>query len=257
MRNLILLGRERLEPSRSGSSSSQGAAIQAVAINPLTNDIYAASVASAKAGPSSSGTAKIIISHLLPATESDDEQAGAELAFAPSTFEVIADPCSFAAPSEGSSSRRPPRSSKLYSTDGVSPEVVLLHYLNDGGSISNGNPGLCLVTAGGDILVGEVPDAGHGAPSQLSLEVVGSIEQGIYAAQWSPDEEVLAVITAPTWLEAEQRWEGEKLLIMTKEFEVLSESILATDEFGEGEHDRMSLSRSQSSDLPCSHSPTS
>lgn len=76
-------------------------------------------------------------------------------------------------------------------------EIVNLHYFSDM-SIS------CLVLAGGDIVV--VRDNPiHG---EDKIEIVGSVDAGISAAAWSPDEELLAIVTA-----------ADTFLYMTKDFE--------------------------------------
>jgi elongator complex protein 1 len=65
----------------------------------------------------------------------------------------------------------------------------------------------CLVLAGGDIvLVREHPQ--HG---EELVEIVGSVDAGISAASWSPDEELLAITTR-----------AETLLLMSKEIENIS-----------------------------------
>ncbi|KAL6860955.1 IKI3 family domain-containing protein [Trichoderma novae-zelandiae] len=62
--------------------------------------------------------------------------------------------------------------------------VVSLHHLSGSGTT-------CLVLEGGDIItVREDPSAG-----QVHIEIMGSIDAGIAAARWSPDEELLAVVT--------------------------------------------------------------
>lgn len=63
-------------------------------------------------------------------------------------------------------------------------KVVSLHYLS-------GTATTCLVLEGGDIVTiqeDEVSDGAH-------IEIVGSIDAGISAARWSPDEELLTVVT--------------------------------------------------------------
>ncbi|KAL6889877.1 IKI3 family domain-containing protein [Trichoderma longibrachiatum] len=55
----------------------------------------------------------------------------------------------------------------------------------------SGSGTTCLVLEGGDIItVREDPSAGH-----VHIEIMGSIDAGIAAARWSPDEELLAVVT--------------------------------------------------------------
>ncbi|KAF9494179.1 Elongator complex protein 1 [Pleurotus eryngii] len=53
-------------------------------------------------------------------------------------------------------------------------------------------------------------------------EVEGSIEAGILSADWSPDDELLSLITG-----------DEKLILMTSAFDVLSEAPLHTADYGE------------------------
>lgn len=54
----------------------------------------------------------------------------------------------------------------------------------------------CLILAGGDIvLVRETPEA-----NEELVEIVGSIDAGISAAAWSPDEELLAITTVANTL---------------------------------------------------------
>jgi len=63
-------------------------------------------------------------------------------------------------------------------------EILSLHYFGD--SLT-----ACLVLAGGDIVVvREEPMSGEDR-----IEIVGSIDEGITDAKWSPDEELLAITT--------------------------------------------------------------
>lgn len=62
----------------------------------------------------------------------------------------------------------------------------------------------CLVLAGGDIVVAR----GQPLPGEEKIEIVGSVDVGITAAAWSPDEELLAITTR-----------AETLLYMTIEFD--------------------------------------
>lgn len=76
-------------------------------------------------------------------------------------------------------------------------KVLNLHYFAD-------TLVVCLVLAGGDIvIVREQPQ-----PEEEKIEIVGSIDAGITAAAWSPDEELLAITTR-----------AGTLLYMTREFE--------------------------------------
>jgi elongator complex protein 1 len=63
---------------------------------------------------------------------------------------------------------------------------------------------IVLILAGGDIvLIREEPE-----PGQDSIEIVGSVDSGIAAAQWSPDEELLVIATCKN-----------TVLFMTRDFE--------------------------------------
>lgn len=75
--------------------------------------------------------------------------------------------------------------------------ILSLHSLPDTGSI-------CLILRGGDIvLVREDPQ-----PGEDLIEIVGSVDAGILAAEWSPDEELLLIAT-----------KAGTLLLMTRDFE--------------------------------------
>jgi len=76
-------------------------------------------------------------------------------------------------------------------------QVLSLHYFADTNTI-------CIVFAGGNIVVVEVDEnfASRG------VEIVGSVDEGITGAAWSPDEEVLAITTA-----------ASTFLLMTRGFE--------------------------------------
>ncbi|KAI9671737.1 MAG: hypothetical protein M1831_003265 [Alyxoria varia] len=73
----------------------------------------------------------------------------------------------------------------------------------------------CLVLAGGDIVVVR----SQPLPGQEKIEIVGSIDAGITAARWSPDEELLAVTTG-----------AHTLLFMTLEFENIANVPFSADD---------------------------
>jgi len=80
---------------------------------------------------------------------------------------------------------------------------------------------VCLVLANGDLVtVCENPEEGASR-----VEIVGSIEGGILAASWSPDEEILAVLTA-----------SRNMLLMTNTFESISELALAREDLTSSQH---------------------
>jgi elongator complex protein 1 len=72
----------------------------------------------------------------------------------------------------------------------------------------------CLVLAGGDIaVVREEP-----LPGEDRIEIVGSVDAGITAARWSPDEELLAMTTkANTVVFMSRSFEGITGVTMTSE----------------------------------------
>lgn len=79
----------------------------------------------------------------------------------------------------------------------------------------------CLVLAGGDIVVvRESPSDG-----EEKIEIVGSVDVGITAAAWSPDEELLAITTR-----------GDTLLFMTRDFDNISNVTLATEDLKASKH---------------------
>ncbi|KAL2073136.1 hypothetical protein VTL71DRAFT_10460 [Oculimacula yallundae] len=91
--------------------------------------------------------------------------------------------------------------------DLVCDEILSLHYFGD--SLT-----ACLVLAGGDItVVREEPQAGEDR-----IEIVGSVDEGITAARWSPDEELLAIATkADTLVFMSRGFEGVTDVAMTSE----------------------------------------
>ncbi|KAL0955653.1 hypothetical protein HGRIS_001880 [Hohenbuehelia grisea] len=89
------------------------------------------------------------------------------------------------------------------------PQVVSLHVIPE-------TRQLCLILLNGDLIT--IP-LGEENPETTNE---GSVEPGILAATWSPDDSLLVLLT------------GElKLILMTSTFEVLSEAPLHTSDFGE------------------------
>ncbi|KAL4878550.1 IKI3 family-domain-containing protein [Aspergillus karnatakaensis] len=123
----------------------------------------------------------------------------------------------------------------LYFSDPVSPEifetiaswdapcplpdlacdrVLSLHYFAD-------TLTACLVLRGGDIIiVREEP-----LPGEDRIEIVGSVDVGITAAAWSPDEELLALTTA-----------ASTFLYMTRGFENVAEINFAPEDLNASQH---------------------
>jgi elongator complex protein 1 len=90
-------------------------------------------------------------------------------------------------------------------------KILNLHCLADSGDT-------CVVFEGGDIvLVRQDP--------VVEVEIVGSAENKIVAAAWSPDDEVLALLT-----------NGNSLLLMSRDFEPIEEVILTTEDLKASRH---------------------
>ncbi|KAI9873060.1 MAG: hypothetical protein M1830_000882, partial [Pleopsidium flavum] len=93
-------------------------------------------------------------------------------------------------------------------------KIVNLHYFAD-------NLVACLVLVGGDIVVvREQPQ-----PGEDKIEIVGSVDVGITAAVWSPDEELLAIAT-----------QAGTLLYMTREFENVTDITFTSDDLKASKH---------------------
>ncbi|KAJ4311796.1 putative elongator complex protein 1 [Neodidymelliopsis sp. IMI 364377] len=79
----------------------------------------------------------------------------------------------------------------------------------------------CLILAGGDIvLVRENPLA-----NEELVEIVGSVDAGIAAAAWSPDEELLAITT-----------QADTLLLMSREIENIASITLVPEDVNASNH---------------------
>lgn len=74
---------------------------------------------------------------------------------------------------------------------------------------------LCLATATGDVILCNL--------STGQLECVGSVDSGIVAMSWSPDQELVLLVTGQ-----------QTLILMTKDFEPISEIPIHQEDFGEG-----------------------
>lgn len=93
-------------------------------------------------------------------------------------------------------------------------EILDLHYFSDTSIV-------CLVLAGGDIVVvREDPQIG-----EEKIEIVGSVDAGISAAGWSPDEELLAITTR-----------ARTFLYMTRDFENVTDITFSYDDLKASKH---------------------
>lgn len=73
----------------------------------------------------------------------------------------------------------------------------------------------CLATAGGDVVLFNF--------NTCKLECVGSVDSGLTSMSWSPDEELVILTTGQ-----------ETIIMMTKDFEPITEVGIHQDDFGEG-----------------------
>lgn len=92
--------------------------------------------------------------------------------------------------------------------------VLDLHYFSDTFST-------CVVLAGGDIVVVKEDPV----PGENKIEIVGSVDEGITAAAWSPDEEVLAITTG-----------ASTFLLMTRDFEPIKDVTLSQSDLNASKH---------------------
>lgn len=89
-----------------------------------------------------------------------------------------------------------------------------LHYFGDSQTV-------CLVLAGGDIVVvREDP-----LPGEDKIEIVGSIDAGITAARWSPDEELLAITT-----------KADTVVFMSRGFEGVTDATMTSEDLKASNH---------------------
>lgn len=86
----------------------------------------------------------------------------------------------------------------------VPDQIIDLHY-------SEEEDALCVIMHGGDIIQITVNSGGDFEPA----EIIGTVDQNVLAAQWSPDGDILAVATATT------------LSLLTKSFESLAQIQIA------------------------------
>ena len=98
--------------------------------------------------------------------------------------------------------------------DLVCDEILLMQYFADTGTA-------CLVLAGGDIIVvRERP-----LSDQERIEIVGSVDAGIAAAAWAPEEELLAIVTR-----------ADTLILMSRDFEPVTETTLTANDLKASKH---------------------
>lgn len=93
-------------------------------------------------------------------------------------------------------------------------QILDLHYFSESSKS-------CLVMAGGDIIVvRDDPMCGENR-----IEIIGSVDAGISAAAWSPDEDLLAISTM-----------ANTLLFMTKDLETVVDITFSSDDLNASKH---------------------
>ena len=97
-----------------------------------------------------------------------------------------------------------PLSSHMTSGD----NVVAMEFVSDLESV-------CLALSNGDVLMYNT--------MSCDLECVGGVDAGLAGMSWSPDQEVVVLVT-----------KDDKLVLMTLNFDPITETTLHPDEFGEG-----------------------
>ncbi|KAI5862367.1 IkappaB kinase complex, IKAP component [Durotheca rogersii] len=113
---------------------------------------------------------------------------------------------------------------EVASWDALSPSpdlavdrIVNLHHFGD--TLTT-----CLVLAGGDIVVVQESE-GPTPRDQVHVEIVGSIDEGIAAAGWSPDGELLAVAT-----------NANTVVFMSRSFDPITDVTLTADDLKASKH---------------------
>ncbi|KAF3907273.1 hypothetical protein ABW20_dc0108919 [Dactylellina cionopaga] len=99
--------------------------------------------------------------------------------------------------------------------EGMEVDTILsLHYFADDLSI-------CLVLGGGDVIIVRE----ERAREESKVEIVGSVEGGITAASWSPDEGLLAIATS-----------SQTFVLMTRQFEPVTDMKLTDEDLKLSKH---------------------
>jgi elongator complex protein 1 len=82
----------------------------------------------------------------------------------------------------------------------------------------------CLVLEGGDIVV--VQESESSSPSDgVHIEIMGSIDEGITAASWSPDEELLAITT-----------KANTIIFMSRTFDGVADMAMVAEDMNTSKH---------------------
>ncbi|RYP65825.1 hypothetical protein DL769_006197 [Monosporascus sp. CRB-8-3] len=95
--------------------------------------------------------------------------------------------------------------------------IVSLHHFAD-------NLTTCLVLEGGDIVIAQEFE-GSSPQDGVHIEIMGSIDEGITAARWSPDEEILAIST-----------KANTVVFMSRSFEGITDMTMTADDLKLSKH---------------------
>jgi elongator complex protein 1 len=75
--------------------------------------------------------------------------------------------------------------------------IINLQYFSESDSC-------CIVLVGGDVIVVKE----NPLPGEDQIEIVGTVDDGIAASRWSPDEQLLAIVTG-----------SQSLILMSRDFD--------------------------------------
>uniref|UniRef100_A0A672ZM53 Elongator complex protein 1 n=1 Tax=Sphaeramia orbicularis TaxID=375764 RepID=A0A672ZM53_9TELE len=135
----------------------------------------------------------------------------------PQCFSVRGDTGSLLLASQYSITEYDPRTGQVVSEASLTADSFLPE---DGSGVVVGLQDLaevesaCLATAGGDVILFNL--------NTCQLECVGSVDSGLTSMSWSPDEELVILTTGQ-----------ETVIMMTKDFEPITEMGIHQDDFGE------------------------
>uniref|UniRef100_A0A3P8U359 Elongator complex protein 1 n=1 Tax=Amphiprion percula TaxID=161767 RepID=A0A3P8U359_AMPPE len=129
----------------------------------------------------------------------------------PQCFSVRADTGSLLIASQYSITEYDPRTGQVVSEASLTADSFLPE---DGSGVVSA----CLATASGDVVLFNLNTCQVGG-----AENVGSVDSGLTSMSWSPDEELVILTTGQ-----------ETIIMMTKDFEPITEVGIHQDDFGEG-----------------------
>ncbi|KAK0639265.1 IKI3 family-domain-containing protein [Cercophora newfieldiana] len=104
------------------------------------------------------------------------------------------------------------------SNNGIPDAIRRLHHSSDALTT-------CVVMAGGDIVTVTEDDDGGAASADAHVEIVGTLEPSIAAARWSPDDEMVVMVTG-----------SGKAVFMSRDFDVITETELSAEDLKLSKH---------------------